>query len=194
MNPLTNRLLAVLSCLFVGVACGRERADQPPPPPDLSIHQLDHTFTDQTGQRRRLDAERGKPVLMAMMFTHCSYACPALVADIGRVVAAAGSPPDLRVVLVTMDHERDVPEVLATFAARHDLDPSRWSLLHGDADAVAELAAVLGVRYARVEGGDFSHSNRITLLDRSGAINHVHDGLGEDSRDLVAAVRAQFAK
>lgn len=162
------------------------------PAANVSIYQLDHHYTDQAGKARTLADHRGKPVLIAMIFTHCAYACPAIVADIKRTITAAGDPTELRVALVTMDHKRDLPAVLQAFATEHGLDPARYSLLHGDADAVVELAAVLGVRYAEVEGGDFSHSNRITLLDREGNIAFRQDGLGEDTAPLAQAVRQQF--
>lgn len=184
--------LAAALLLSLSAACGSDVAA--PATPALSIYQLQHTFTDQGGAVRTLGDSRGHPVLIAMVFTHCSYACPALVADVQRVVAAAGAPPDLRVLLVSMDHERDLPATLAAFAADHDLPADRYSLLHGDADAVAEVAAVLGVRYAQVEGGDFSHSNRITLLDREGVVVHRHEGLGEDLASLVAVVKDLVAR
>ncbi|MCA8964187.1 MAG: SCO family protein [Planctomycetes bacterium] len=194
LRPSKAALRSLLSAtiLSLAAACGGEPVTQAASP--LSIYQLEHTFTDQGGAARKLGDSRGHPVLIAMIFTHCSYACPAIVADVQRVVAAAGDPPDLRVLLVSMDHKRDLPATLAAFAAEHGLPPDRFSLLHGEADAVAEVAAVLGVRYAEVEGGDFSHSNRITLLDRDGVIVHRHDGLGEDLASLVAAVKGQESR
>lgn len=191
--PIRSPLAAALLSLVT--ACGGEpSAPATPDTPALSIYQLGHHLTDQGGAARTLGDSRGHPVLIAMIFTHCSYACPAIVADVQRVVTAAGDPPDLRVLLVSMDHKRDLPATLAVFAKEHDLPSSRYALLHGDQDAVAEVAAVLGVRYAEVEGGDFSHSNRITLLDRDGVIVHRHDGLGEDLTALVAAVKDQAAR
>lgn len=155
--------------------------------PDLSLYQLDHVFRDSTGKERRLADFRGEPTLIAMMFTHCAYACPALVADIGRVVAELGSVPCPRVLLVSMDSRRDTPDVLAAYAKEHAFDLSRYTLLHADPDAVAELAAVLDVRYAQV-GDDFTHSNVITLLDRDGRIEHRQDGLGADPAPMVSAI------
>lgn len=183
----------LLACL---AACGGETSccTNPPPaatgaPSDHSVHLLEHRFVTQTGESRTLADFRGQPVLIALVFTHCSFACPALVADVQHTLTLAGSPTSARVVLVSMDHERDTPPVLAEFAAKHRLAGPQWTLLHGDAAAVAELAAVLGVRYAKVDGGDYSHSNRICLLDGNGEIVHRHDGLGTAPAELAAALQ-----
>ncbi len=192
--PRPLSLCQALALLVSVAACGDSAPPSTTTAANLSIYQLEHRFTDQAGHERSLGDSRGTPVLIAMIFTHCRYACPAIVADLERVVAGAGNPADLHVLLVSMDHKRDLPATLAAFAHEHALPPARYSLLHGSADAVAELAAVLEVRYAEVEGGDFSHSNRITLLDRRGAIVHRHDGLGEDVSGLVAAVRQQTSR
>lgn len=156
-----------------------------------SLYQLDATWTNDAGAPVRLASLRGKPVLLAMIFTHCEYACPILVQDIQRLRAAV--PESVRekaqVVLVSFDTERDTPEALKAFRERAGLD-AHWTLLRGDQDAVQELAMLLGVKFKRDARGQFAHSNVITTLNAGGEIVHQHAGL---NGDVSAAARALIA-
>ncbi|MCA8950389.1 MAG: SCO family protein [Planctomycetes bacterium] len=159
------------------------------PPPGESLFLLEHAFTDQAGRDRRLRDFAGHPTLVAMIFTNCAYACPVLVKDVQEVVARPEVGDDLHVLLVSMDVARDDPGTLRRFADDHGLAAHRYTLLHGDQDAVDVLAAVLGVRIAPVADGGFSHSNRITLLDEEGVVRHRLDGLGADAEPLLEAIQ-----
>ena len=179
-------LLLAVGCSRPNSCCEGEDEGEVQPLSDQSIYQLDHSFLDQNNVACRLSRFRGSPTLVAMIFTNCSYACPAIVNDIKRVVVEA-SDPNLKVLLVSMDTKRDPPAVLLQFAQNRGLD-ERYTLLHGDADAIAEVAAVLGVRYSEVDGGDFSHSNQIALLNREGEVHYRLQGLGVDVAPLVTAI------
>ena len=52
-----------------------------------SIYQLDANWTDDAGATVRLAALRGRPVVLAMFFAQCEYACPILVQDMQRLRA-----------------------------------------------------------------------------------------------------------
>ena len=112
-------------------------------------------------RRVQLAALRGKPVVLAMFFASCTYACPMLVNDMQRIAGCA-CPRDVRegarFVLVTFDTERDTPAALKAFRERSALDAD-WTLLRGDADSVQELAMLLGVKFKQDAAGQFAHSN-----------------------------------
>jgi protein SCO1/2 len=91
-----------------------------------------------------------------------------------------------RFVLVSFDTVRDTPAVLRAYRERMGLDAA-WTLLHGDAGAVQELAMVLGVKYKEDARGQFSHSNLITVLDAAGEIAHQRTGL---AGNISAAAKA----
>lgn len=158
---------------------------------DESLFLLDHAFEDQHAESRRLVDLAGKPVVLAMIFTHCEYACPAILQDLHKLEEAMSEAERdaTQWVLVSFDVERDVPEVLAAYAEREQLDPARWTLLHGDEDAVRELAALLGVRYKPMPAGGFSHSNRISLLNAKGELAAHIDGVNVNVAPLVEARR-----
>lgn len=162
--------------------------------PSTSLYQLDSRFTDATGAARTLTDFAGRPIVVAMVFTHCSYACPRILADLkgieARLVERVGSQSaaSVEIVLVSMDSERDTPEVLADYAEREGIGRPGWTLMHGDAYAVRGLAGVLGVRYKQGPSGDFAHSNLLTVLDREGRQVAQLSGLGADPTPALAAL------
>lgn len=159
-----------------------------------SIYQIDARFTDDTGRTVTLGELRGRPVVLNMFFASCGYACPLLVSDMQALRALL--PADVRdrtaFVLVSFDVTRDTPAALATYRTQRSLD-GQWMLLHGDADAVRELAALLGVKYKQETDGMFSHSNIVTVLNPQGEIVHQRTGLKGGieaaASALVAAAR-----
>lgn len=155
-------------------------------PTDMSLYHLAATWLDQHGEERTLASLAGRPRAVAMVYTHCSVACPQIVLDLMRLEAAAPAG-SLGLVLVSMDPERDTPERLAEFASQVGLAPDRWTLLTGDETGVRALAALLGVQYRRT-GNEFDHSNIISLLDAEGVVAHRQEGLGADNSATLAAL------
>lgn len=157
-----------------------------------SLYNLEATWTDQEGQPFALERLRGKPRLLVMFFSHCSYACPRITADLQKIEQRLSAADRERVgfVMASFDSDRDRPATLKTFARTKGLDLSRWILLHGAEDQVRELAAVLNVRYRRDENGDIDHSNLISLLDAEGRLVFQREGLEGDPDEVVRAVCA----
>jgi protein SCO1/2 len=159
-----------------------------------SLYQLDAGFTDDSGRAFTLGELRGRPVVLNMFFASCGYACPLLVTDMQAIRAKlpAGIRARAVFVLVSFDTARDTPAALAQYRAQRALD-GQWILLHGDDNAVRELAALLGVKYKQEADGAFSHSNLLTILNPAGEIVHQRTGL-KDGLDEAAAALAQTAK
>ncbi|MCC6414793.1 MAG: SCO family protein [Opitutaceae bacterium] len=192
------RLILCLAGLFAisaraeepAACCAETPAEETPLTP-RSLYQLGATFTNDRGEAITLAQFRGRPVVLTMFFASCGYACPLLVSDMTRIQDAL--PPDLgdttAYVLVSFDTKRDTPAALARYRADRELGP-QWHLLHGDDDAVSELAALLGVKYRLEANGMFAHSNLITVLNREGEIVHRRNGL---QGGLEAAAQALTA-
>ncbi len=154
-----------------------------------SLYQLDVGFTDDRGRPFALSSLRGRPVVLTMFFASCGYACPLLLTDMHAIQAKL--PAEIRtraaLVLVTFDVARDTPAALAKFRAERQLD-DQWTLLHGDDDAVRELAALLGVKFKQEADGMFAHSNLITILNPEGEIVHQRNGLRGGLDEAAQAV------
>lgn len=189
-------LLALLPCLAppalraAGACCAPALAPEAPLPV-ASLYQTEAGFTTDAGEAFALAELRGRPVLLTMFFSTCTYACPATVVDLVRIREKLPSAlrDTVRVVMVSFDVERDTPEVLRAFRASRGL-PADWVLLRGSADSVRELAALVGVKYKREADGQFAHSNLITVLTADGEIVHQRAGLSGGLDEAAAALAA----
>jgi protein SCO1 len=157
---------------------------------DASLYQLDSTWTSDVGREVKLGVLRGRPQVVAMFFAQCEYACPLLVHHMKALEAALPEPLRGKVdfLLVTFDTERDTPAALRAYRERQRLADERWTLLHGRADDVRELAALLGINYAKDARGQFAHSNVLTVLNPEGEIVYQHVGLGDGTGALLHAI------
>jgi protein SCO1/2 len=156
-----------------------------------SLYQIETKFTDDAGQPFTLGQLRGRPVVLTMFFASCGYACPLLVTDMQAIRAQL--PAAVRekavFVLVSFDVKRDTPEALHKYRTERGLDAG-WTLLHGDDDAVRELAALLGVKYKQEASGMFAHSNLVTILNAEGEVVHQRSGLRGGLEETARAVAA----
>lgn len=154
-----------------------------------SVYQLPGDWRDQRDALRPLSSLAGRPQVVAFVYTHCSFACPRIVARMKAIesrTAELGS--DVGLVLVSIDPERDTPERLADYAAGTRLDPDRWTLLNGSDEQILELSVLLGVQYRATGDGEFAHTNALILLDEVGAPVLRLDGLDAEVGPIVDRV------
>jgi protein SCO1/2 len=152
-------------------------------------------WIDQDGQPFAFASLRGSPVLLVLFYGTCDSVCPIVVRDAKKVEALLPEADRRRTrfVLVTIDPQVDTPERLRAYARDHELDPARWTLLHGAPEKVRMLANLLGVKYRPTGSGQYSHTIRITLLDREGnAVDHA-DGLQRPLEPIAARISSLLA-
>jgi protein SCO1 len=166
-----------------------------PPLSDTSLYQLESVWTNDAGKALQLGTLQGRPEVVALIFTRCTYACPLLVHDMQQIekTLPAELRPKIGFTLITMDPDRDTPEVLKAYRATHHLEVN-WTVLRGSHDDVLEIAALLGVKFKKDEQGQFVHSNLITVLNERGEIisqqvglNQKPDGIVDTLQHLLAA-------
>ena len=160
-----------------------------------SLYQTDARFTTDAGRAFALGELRGRPVVLDMFFASCGFACPLLVSDMQAIRAKLPEAVRARAVfvLVSFDSARDTPPVLAQYRARRSLD-EQWMFLHGSADSIRELAALLGIKYKEEADGTFSHSNLITILNSQGEIAHQRVGLQGGLEEAAAALATAIGR
>jgi len=154
-----------------------------------SIYQLTDTFQTQNNKSVTLSSFAGKPTVVAMIFTHCTYACPRLTADMknieGKLKDENGK---VNFLLVSFDAERDLPDTLKKYANGIGLDEN-WTLLHGSEEEVRTLSVLLNVQFAKDAEGNFSHSNIISVLDKKGVLRFQKEGLGADQSETISTIK-----
>lgn len=189
LNPMRRALLALF--LLAGLAGGAQAAGALA---SGSLYQSDVTLTDQNGRTFHLADLRGQPVLISMFYSSCQMVCPMIFETIRATLAKGGKPAHdgVRVLMMTVDPERDSVAALKKTASAHGAD-DRWQVARANASGTREVAALLGVQYRRLADGDFNHSSTILLLDAEGRINARTNTLGAVDPKLVDAMRKLVA-
>ena len=151
-------------------------------------------MTDISGAMPRLDfhmvrAADGKPVtgedylgkVVALYFgyTNCPDVCPTTLTDLSRMLEQVKSP-DVRVLFVSVDPNRDAPDVLAHYTAAFS---SQIEGLRGGEEALAELARRYRVAYSVDPTPPYTvmHSNAVFFFDREGKPRLVTTDTGNPS-------------
>lgn len=109
----------------------------------------DTRLVNQDGQSMRFfsDVLQGRVVLLNVMFTSCSDACPLITRHLQDVREAMGdSAREVHFVSLTSDPLRDTPDVLKAFAAKHGVDTRYWTFLTGEPADMDLVLARLGHR------------------------------------------------
>ena len=145
----------------------------------------DFTFIDENRRPFNRKNLEGHWSLLFTGFTHCPDVCPttiALMAELSRKI----SRDDLQFVFVSVDPERDTPEVVAAYLAH--FDPALVGAT-GTLPEMERFTAALGLAQVRNPGagGDYTvdHSTALVLIDPrariAGYFQAPHD------RDAIAA-------
>ncbi len=129
-------------------------------------------LTDHQGRPRTLADFRGKVVAVFFGFTHCPDVCPTTLNDFALVMKELGKDAQrLQVLFVTVDPERDTPQVLAQYVP--SFHPS-FVGLYGDAEATARAAKSFKVFYQKQPqpGGSYTvdHAAGTYILDGEGRL------------------------
>ncbi len=155
---------------------------------------LEFKLTGPGGQSVDARSLRGRPVLVFFGFTNCPHICPTTLTQLSVAMKKLGSQAeDIQVFLVTVDPERDTPEVLENFTAAF----GPWFTgLTGSEEDLAKLRKSYGV-YSAMESspdkGNYNvmHSTAVFVFDAQGRIrllmsdvNH-SDAVVADLRQLL---------
>ena len=154
----------------------------------------DLSLTDSNGQARTLQDFKGKVLVVFFGFVQCPDVCPTTLAEFVQVKNSLGKDGDkVKVAFVTVDPERDTPEILRAYVTQ--FDPSFLGL-RGDADATARVAKSFKVFYAKVPGKEpgsytMDHTAGVYIYDPEGHLrlfarhNAGVEALASDIRKLL---------
>ncbi|HEX6398166.1 MAG TPA: SCO family protein [Steroidobacteraceae bacterium] len=132
----------------------------------------DLAMTNQDGKPANLGELAGAPALVFFGFTHCPEVCPATMQKLAIIKRA--QPRDLaglRVVLISVDGERDKPEVLKAFLARFS---DEFLGMTAPPAEVRTLALKFSAPFFKDPPRDgaylVQHSARVYALDKQGRL------------------------
>jgi protein SCO1/2 len=111
----------------------------------------------------------GKPTAYFFGYTNCPDACPTTLTDMTDRLKALGPDGDkFNVVFITVDPERDTPQLLKTYL--ESFDP-RITAATGTPAQIADVIKKFRVYAKKVGEGDgytFDHSTAVYLMDAKG--------------------------
>ncbi|MEQ8805412.1 MAG: SCO family protein [Rhodospirillales bacterium] len=152
------------------------------------------TLTDHTGRAVTEQDFRGKAMLIFFGYTYCPDVCPTSLTEISAAMDKLG-PQAAKVVpiLVSVDPERDTPEVLKDYVAH--FHPGIVGLT-GTPEQIKQTARAYRVYYAKVpdQGGDkdaylMDHSSVIYLMGPDGKFL-AHFSTQTDAETMAAKIKS----
>ncbi len=151
----------------------------------------DFQLPDQSGQLRSLKDFRGKLVVMFFGYTQCPDVCPTTLSELAEARKLLGPDGDkVQGVFVTVDPQRDTPEVLKAYMA--NFDPT-FLALRGTPEQLAAVAKEYKIYYKKVEGrapGSYTmdHSAASYVYDTQGRLR-LYTRYGSGAEALASDLR-----
>tara|TARA_R110002096_G_scaffold6305_11_gene29316 strand:+ start:11441 stop:12052 length:612 start_codon:yes stop_codon:yes gene_type:complete len=171
-------LIALLlgSSLAVGIFIATKPAEPRTPIAALMIPQPDplpdFSLLDQHGNPITADSFRGQWDLVFFGFTHCPDICPTTLQTLAKSKTAlidAGVESIPRIVLVSVDPERDTPEALKRYVEYFGDDNLGVT---GDLEEIRKLTDGLGIYFEKAattgENYNVDHSAVVIVVDPQG--------------------------
>jgi protein SCO1/2 len=150
-----------------------------------------HTFLDGNGRQVTLEALRGKPVVISLIYTSCYHICPTVTTNLAKVVTIARDAlgdDSFSVLTIGFDTPVDTPDRMRVFAAQRNIDIGDWYFVSADADTLQGLADDVGFSYFRTPKG-FDHIIQATLLDSEGKVYRQVYGMAPEPPALVEPLK-----
>lgn len=154
----------------------------------------DFTLPSSTGEPLSLADLKGRPTLVFFGFTNCPDVCPTTMAEFKRAKEELGVDGErVNYVMISVDPERDTPEVLARYLGA--FDPA-FVGLQGDDATLRRIGRDFGLYYERqppaADGSyDVTHSSAAYLLDSEARLSIVYS-YGTPYTTFVRDIRAML--
>lgn len=132
------------------VACGETKPQFKAIDVTGAEYARDFQLTDHEGRPRTLKDFRGKAVVVFFGYTQCPDVCPTTLSEIAEAKRLLG-PDGAKVqgVFVTVDPQRDTPELLKAYMANFGPD---FVALRGTPEQLAEVAKEYKIYFKKVDG------------------------------------------
>ena len=156
----------------------------------------DFSLTDHNGQARSIKDFAGKVVVLFFGFTQCPDVCPSALAELVEIKKMLGPQGDrLQGLFVTLDPERDTPEVLKAYMGNFD---TGFLALYTSLDKLPTLAKDYKVFYKKVVGKtptsySLDHSAGSYVYDTKGRLR-LYTRIGSGAAALAADIRLLLPK
>lgn len=152
----------------------------------------DFELVNHRGEPESLASHRGNVVLLFFGFTHCPDVCPLTLARLSNAVEGLGTRGgEVRILLITVDPERDSPAALADYVARFGPAVTGLTGEPGVLESIRSAYGVFAVPHIGHGGGAtmMAHTDAVFGIDRAGLLRVLIRPDAPD-RELDADLRA----
>jgi protein SCO1/2 len=149
-------------------------------------------LADQNGQVRTIKDFAGKVVIVFFGYTQCPDVCPTSMQELAEVKRLLGQDGErLQGVFITVDPDRDTPELLKSYMA--NFDPSFVALRASTPEQLAQVTKEFKIYYKKVEGKTstsytMDHSAGSFTFDPQGRVR-LYNRYGSGAAALVEDVK-----
>ena len=152
----------------------------------------DFTLTTQDGDPLSLASLRGKVAVATFIYASCTDTCPLLTAKMAGIQKRLGSDFGSRVyfISVTVDPERDTPEVLGRYARAHGANLGGWAFLTGSPAQIRDVSRSYGIFVKKQERGDVDHTFLTSIIDPHGTLRVQYMGVRFDPEEMLRDIRS----
>lgn len=153
-------------------------------------------LTNQNNQPFGTEQLDGKIWIVDFIFSTCPGPCPLISSRMSELQKPLENT-DVHLVSVTVDPEKDTPEVLRGYAEKLNAEPGRWDFLTGPKAAIYDLSRTgfkLPVSEDSDQPGVPAHSTRAVLVDRRGSIRGYYDVTAPDTLTKLVADTHQLLR
>lgn len=139
-------------------------------------------FTTQDGQRFTQENMKGKVALVNFFFTTCTSVCPRMNNNLKPAYETFKNNPGVLLLSFTSDPGRDSPPQLKRYADSMRVNTARWIFLTGKKDSLYRAARYSfkiddPSNFVSGDDVDFLHSQFVALVNKSGDVVKIYDGL-----------------
>jgi cytochrome oxidase Cu insertion factor (SCO1/SenC/PrrC family) len=169
-----NHVLAsstvTLSCLLVCCAIAGGAVGEALAAGTHLLAELPQEWRDDRGRETRLDAFRGRQVIVTMAYAACRRVCPATMTHLKRLQQEIDSRGEsAEFVIVAYDPTVDDPQSWREYRDSRQLTRDNWHFLTGTPAGTEQLARRLGFRFWKYDR-HVMHDYRIVVIDAEGAL------------------------
>lgn len=132
----------------------------------------DFQFTTHTGKPFSQASLQGNVWILDFIFTNCTLVCPRITAEMRKLQEQTKGIPQVRLLSLSIDPDRDTQQVLAAYAAKNGADPQRWIFVTGDK---ATIRRIQEATQRHLDPDEITaHSKQLYLVDGSGFVRGVY--------------------
>ena len=142
------------------------------------------TLIDSNAKEFSSNQLKGKIWVADFIFTKCAGPCLTMSQQMAEFHKNFQKDDRVRMISVSVDPERDSPQVLNTYASRYNADTNIWHFLTGSSETIHRLA-FKGFKVGSVEDS-INHSTYFVLVDQKLQIRGYYDGVDQEKMNQLS--------